>query len=106
MNPSDNEENKNFQQNALQEIKRIRDDIKKEFDKNITPFIISGFAFIFALVWRDFIRDIVDAMIEASGVEYGGYLYSFLSALLVSAIAIIVVLALSRSKAKKDQENS
>lgn len=78
---------------AKMEINRHFSTIQKEFRKQLGTFIVGAFSFVAALLWRD-------AITEALNVFqfHGSFiLYKFLSAIIVSIIAVFVIMVLSRN---------
>ncbi|OYT43330.1 MAG: hypothetical protein B6U88_01360 [Candidatus Aenigmarchaeota archaeon ex4484_56] len=58
----------------------------------IITSIISAFAFIVALFWRDFIQELIDYFVP----HEEGIFYKFIAALIVTIIAVIVIYILSK----------
>jgi hypothetical protein len=75
---------------------------RRKIRKNVIPVVISGFAFVVALVWRDFIRDVVELMVERTGIE-NTYIYSFVVAVLVTVVALIVVFIITKDPKKLEK---
>tara|TARA_Y100000310_G_C20607682_1_gene776372 strand:+ start:1219 stop:1479 length:261 start_codon:yes stop_codon:yes gene_type:complete len=74
---------------------------QKEFRKQSTLAMIAAFGFLIALAWRDFLSDSTNQLITSLGVTEAIYLYKFLSALLITLIAIIGIMIISKYKVEE-----
>jgi hypothetical protein len=72
-----------------------------EFRKHLGTFIIGAFSFVAALLWRDAITELLKIF------EFKGNLifYKFLSAILVSIIAIFMIVVLTRGFKIENQQS-
>ncbi len=75
---------------------------KKEFRKQATIATLAAFAFLIALTWRDFISNTVDKIVTSLGVSDQLYLYKLLSAILVTLIAILGIMLVSKFKIEEN----
>ena len=89
-----------LEEQGEEKVKEAAQSAKLKIDAHVLPVVISGFAFIVALVWRDFIRDVVELWVQRFGIE-NTYIYSFVLAVLVTLVAVIVVIIIAK-KPKKD----
>jgi hypothetical protein len=69
-----------------------------EFKEQIAIAITSAFAFLVALSWRSPIEKGVNYIIERLGLEAKGIFIEFLSALVITLIAVIFLMYFSRWK--------
>ena len=76
-------------------------EVKKEIRNKTTTAILAAFAFIIALVWRDVIKEAVDAIVKKAGIEGTGYIYTITSALLVTVICVVGIMFFSRWSEKE-----
>ena len=79
-----------------------------EFRKQVVTGITAGFAFLIALSWREPISEAVNLLIEKFGVNTtAGMVYKFISAILVTLLATIGLVFLSKWSVKnKGEDNS
>lgn len=82
-------------------IPSIAKAFQKEVRKNIATAVLSAFAFIVALVWRDAIKDIVDKIVNKFGITGTGYIYTIISALIITSICAAGIMFVSRWSEKK-----
>jgi|TARA_B100001971_G_C17679303_1_gene281466 hypothetical protein len=75
--------------------------VRSESKKNVLTAILAAFGFIIALVWRDAIRAGVDMIVKRLNLGEG-YLYQVVVALIVTIIAVIAIIIISRLKGKED----
>lgn len=76
-------------------------EMQKEVRRKSSTAILGAFALIIALVWRDVIRDAVDEIVRRTGIEGTGYMYTIISALLVTVICVTGIMFFSRWAEKK-----
>jgi len=74
---------------------------KKEFREQIVIAITAAFAFLIALSWRNPIQKSVDLMIVGLGLKGGAVYLEYLSALVITLIAVLVLMWVSRWKSKE-----
>ena len=87
----------------------VREKIKKfkrEFRIQTTTALLAALAFIIALVWRDFISDSIDHIVAILGVTENLYLYKLFSALLVTFLAILAIMLISKFKVEENIEEN
>lgn len=77
-------------------------EFKKEVRKNILKAILAALAFVIALVWRDAIKDFVNELIKKAGIEGTGYIYSILTAVIVTIICVIGIMIFSKKESKEE----
>jgi hypothetical protein len=75
---------------------------RREIRKNTVTAIIAAFGFIIALVWRDAIKEAVDNLVEAAGLTGSGYLYTLLTAVIITVVCVIGIMLFSAFSEKKD----
>jgi hypothetical protein len=68
---------------------------RTELKKQIITGITAAFAFLIALSWRDPISEFVNTIIDDLGLK-GGLLFKFLSAIVVTLIAAIILVIVSK----------
>jgi len=85
---------------AAQKAKKF----KHEFRKEAIVAILAAFGFLIALSWRDFISDSVNKFVAVLGVSDQVYLYKLLSAVIVTILAILSIMILSKLKVKEEIE--
>ncbi len=73
---------------------------KLEFRAVILSLIVSSFAFVAALFWRDAIKALIDELVP----EGQGVLYSLGVAFITTIIAVIAIFLVSRLLLKKEGE--
>jgi len=74
---------------------------KAKVKKNIAKAILSSFAFVAAFIWRDVIRDTIDLIVKRLGIEGSGYIFTIISALIVTTLCAIGIMAVARWSEKK-----
>lgn len=63
--------------------------------------IVAAFAFIIALVWRDVIVEIVNQIVNTTGIEGTTYVYQLLLAVITTVIAVVGILYFSKWSEEK-----
>jgi uncharacterized membrane protein YdbT with pleckstrin-like domain len=76
---------------------------KREFKDQIVIAITAAFAFLIALSWRNPIQKSVDSMIESLGLKGSAIYLEYLSALVITLIAVLVLMWISKWKSKEDK---
>jgi len=79
---------------------------RKEFKKQATTAILAALGFLIALSWRDFIVDTVNTLVTKLGVSDQLYLYKLFSALLITFLAILGIMIISKIKIKEDTQKT
>jgi|TARA_B100001971_G_C18223754_1_gene558929 hypothetical protein len=74
---------------------------QKEFRKQATLAMIAAFGFLIALAWRDFLSDSTTRLIEKLGVTEALYFYKFIAAVLITLIAIVGIMIVSKIKVEE-----
>jgi len=77
---------------------------KKEFQKQATIAVIAAFGFLIALSWRDFIADTVNKIVTTFGVSDQLYLYKLLTAIIITLLAILGIMIISKFKVEEKIE--
>jgi uncharacterized membrane protein YdbT with pleckstrin-like domain len=72
---------------------------KKEFRKQTIIAIMAAFGFLMALSWRDFISELVSHIVEYFTLGGQLYLYKLFSAIIVTLIAVIGIIIVSKFNA-------
>ena len=71
--------------------------VRKEFRNNTITLLVSAFGLVAALSWNDFIKEFVNKAVTPLFGEDSGQLFSMLvSALIVTALAVIATYFLSK----------
>jgi len=73
----------------------------EEFKKQSLIAVTAAFAFLVALSWREPISKLVKGIVEKAGLGKQIVYYEFLAAVLVTLIAIIVLVMVSKWNSKK-----
>ena len=79
-------------------IKNSARRFKLEFRKQIATGIVAAFAFLIALSWREPIKNSVDSLIIRMGLSGQQIYLEYLSAFMITAIAVLVLIIISRWK--------
>ncbi len=67
----------------------------------VATAISAALAFVIALSWNDAIKTGVNNLVQAAGLDGSEYIYSILTALLVTVIAIIGIYVVSKIGVKE-----
>jgi len=67
-----------------------------EFKNQTVTAITAAFAFLIALSWRTPIQDLVNRLVESFGLSGQAVYYEFLSAIIVTFVAVLALIFLSR----------
>ncbi|HUS49946.1 MAG TPA: DUF5654 family protein [Candidatus Paceibacterota bacterium] len=84
----------------------VREKIKKfrkEFKNQIVIAIIAALGFLIALSWRDFISETINQIISSFGVTGKAYLLKLLSAIIVTFIAVLGIMIISKFKSEESK---
>ena len=76
--------------------KRHSNEFQLEFRKHILTAVSAAFGFLIALSWREPISDLVNLIIEKLGVGGTFVYYKFLSAIVVTILAVLVLMIVSK----------
>lgn len=71
---------------------------KDEFRNQIIIAVIAAFGFLIALAWREPIQEALNYLLVSLGLRGTGLYIKFLSALIITVVAAIVLIVLSRWK--------
>ena len=82
-------------------IKKRIQEFKNEFKIQTTTAILGALAFLIALVWRDFFSEFITFLISHLNLTGGLYLYKLVSAVLISIIAVIMIVIISKINSNK-----
>jgi len=83
-----------------EKIKNSARKFKSEFKKQIATGIVAAFAFLIALSWREPIKKSVDALIIKMNLSGQQIYLEYLSAFMITAIAVLVLIIVSRWKSE------
>lgn len=100
---------KKIEKKVEQEVrKRLRDRARehasrfgKEFKKHILTAVSAALGFLIALSWRTPIKNSIDALIEKLGLSESVIYMEFLSAILITIIAILLLMLISKWSSEK-----
>ena len=74
---------------------------RSEFKKQSLTAISAAFGFLIALSWREPISDFVNFLIEGAGLKESAIYYKFVSAVVVTLIAVVFLVFLTKWNEKK-----
>lgn len=77
--------------------------LKNEVKKHIITGITAAFGFLIALTWREPISDLVNMLVDNLSIE-NEILFKFITAILVTLIAAIVLMYLTRWQTKTEEQ--
>jgi hypothetical protein len=100
----DNMENKRVSNNSFLKLREELIALKEEIRSDVVGPVVASFGFIIALVWRDAIKDALDEYLKRAGLLDNAYIYSFVSAIIVTIIVIfimVIVIKIGRGKKEK-----
>ncbi|MEM7826780.1 MAG: DUF5654 family protein [Candidatus Aenigmatarchaeota archaeon] len=75
------------------EIEKSLSEFREEFRKNLITLITGAFSFVAALLWKDAIQESLQPLISAGS---SAVIFKYLVALVVSAIAVLVIIIMSK----------
>jgi len=75
---------------------------KREFKKQTLTAIAAALGFLIALSWREPISDGVKILVEKIGASEGLLLYQFISALIVTFLAVLGLVLLTKWLSEKE----
>ena len=70
-------------------VKKTTEQFRHEVKVQIATAITAAFAFIIALFWKDVITEGVNSFLQSLGLTGTAYYYRIISALIVTAIAVL-----------------
>jgi len=74
---------------------------KKEFRREVVVGVTAAFAFLIALSWRNPIQKSVDSLIVKFGLTGNAIYIEYLSALIITLLAVLVLMWVSRWKSEE-----
>jgi len=77
---------------------------KKEFRNELVVAITAAFGFLVALSWRTPLQNTMDGLIERMGLTGQAIYFEYLSALVITLIAVIILMIVSKWKSNEDSE--
>ncbi len=86
---------------ALDKAKSKALKFKDEFKKHTLTAVSAAFGFLIALSWREPISDLVNYIIEAIGVSEKFILYKFISAVVITIVAVLALMVISKWNSKE-----
>lgn len=75
---------------------------KKEFQKHVLTAVSAALGFLIALSWRQPIQNSVNSLIESVGLSDKLIFYEYISAVIITLIAVLILMAVSRWSVKKE----
>ena len=77
-------------------------DFQKEFKKHIIVAITAALGFLIALSWREPISELTSMIIVSLGIGAEAILYKFLSALVITIVAVLALILVSKWASDKE----
>ena len=77
---------------------------KKEFRNELVVAITAAFGFLVALSWRGPLQNTMDRIIEKMGLTGQAIYFEYLSALIITLFAVLVLMFVSKWKSREDSE--
>jgi ABC-type polysaccharide/polyol phosphate export permease len=87
-------------------VKKHLSNFKKEFKKHSLTAILTAFGFLIALVWRDFITESLNKIVENFGITNQLAFYKLIIAVLITILAILGIMIISKLQAKEDENTT
>lgn len=75
---------------------------QKEFKKHVIIAITAALGFLIALSWKEPILEFSGIIISRLGMSESGFVFEFLSATIVTVIAVLALIIISRWASKKE----
>jgi energy-converting hydrogenase Eha subunit E len=85
-------------------VKKHLSNFKKEFGNQTITAIIAALGFLIALSWRDFITESLNKIVENFGISNQLYFYKLIVAILITIIAILGIMIISKIQIKENKE--
>ena len=82
------------------ELSRIKK-FRLEFKTQLKIALMAAFGFLIALSWRDFISEAINYLIESLRLSGDLYIYKLFSAIVITLIAVISIMIVSRLNSEK-----
>jgi len=92
------EVNKRLSSVVYEKTRRSASLFGSEFKKQTATAITAAFAFLIALSWRTPIQNLIDKIIEHLGLKGSAIYIEFLSAMIITLIAVLVLMWFSKNK--------
>ena len=96
------EAKKRLRERIYDKTKKSALKFKREFKKQVIVGVTAAFAFLIALSWREPISDFVNNLIENLGLKENLIYFKFLSAIIVTVIAVLILIFISRWASKEE----
>lgn len=78
-----------------EKLKKITTSLKTETKKQIVIALMAGFGFLIALVWRDFLQEIANAIIASSHIQGTAATVKAYVAIITTAFAVIGIMIIT-----------
>jgi len=92
---------KRFHQKILEGTKESAVRFEKEFKNQLVIAITAAFGFLIALSWRNPIEAGINQFLESLNLKGGVFYWDFLSALVVTVLAVLVLIVISKWKSEE-----
>ncbi len=102
----DKEVQKKLRHILYERAKRHSGNFQREFKKHVIVAITAALGFLIALSWREPISEFVGIIIERLGVGDQMIYYKFLSAIIITVIAVLALIIVSKWAIEKDSIGS
>jgi len=79
---------------------------KREFRKHLVTAISAALGFLIALSWREPLSDFSKVIIESFGLQNEAIFYKFISALLITFIAVVGLIIITKWEVKSEDKKS
>ena len=100
----DREVRKRFHERLYEETKKTSIRFGKGFKKHAVTAITAAFAFLVALSWRNPIQNSVNSLIKSMGLVGKEIYIEYLSAIVITLIAVLVLMLVSRWEVKEAEK--
>jgi len=92
---------KRFHERFLESTKESAIEFKVEFKNQLAIAITAAFGFLIALSWRNPIETGINKLLESFNLKGGAFYWDFLSALVVTFLAALVLMWVSKWKSEE-----
>ena len=79
-----------------EKVKKITISLKTETKKQVIIALMAGFGFLIALVWRDFLQEIANAIIASSHIQGSAITVKGWVAVITTVFAVIGIIIITR----------
>ena len=86
---------------VIRKLKDGANELKRRARKRTIEAIVAAFAFVIALVWRDAIKKMIDALALRMGFPETAYVHDVILALLITVVCVIGIMVFSRWEVKE-----